>query len=79
MPRDVTGRDTGDRLVPIAAAERETDPVGCEPGAGKFLNAVIEIDYEGDPVKLLEQLVQIEESLGRERDRSAEPLSPADY
>jgi 2-amino-4-hydroxy-6-hydroxymethyldihydropteridine diphosphokinase len=47
----------------------ETDPVDCEPGASKFLNAVVEFDYEGDPVQLLEQLVRIEESLGRERDR----------
>ena len=48
----------------------ETEPVGCEPGAGRFLNAVIEFDYEGDPMKLLERLVQIEESLGRERDHA---------
>jgi 2-amino-4-hydroxy-6-hydroxymethyldihydropteridine diphosphokinase len=47
----------------------ETEPVDCEPGASKFLNAVIEFDYEGDPVQLLEQLVRIEESLGRKRDR----------
>jgi 2-amino-4-hydroxy-6-hydroxymethyldihydropteridine diphosphokinase len=47
----------------------ETDPVDCEPGASKFLNAVVELDYEGDPVQLLEQLVRIEESLGRKRDR----------
>jgi 2-amino-4-hydroxy-6-hydroxymethyldihydropteridine diphosphokinase len=48
----------------------ETEPVGCEPGAGKFLNAVIEFDYKGDPVELLEHLVRIEESLGRERDHA---------
>jgi 2-amino-4-hydroxy-6-hydroxymethyldihydropteridine diphosphokinase len=46
----------------------ETEPVDCEPGASKFLNAVIEFDFEGDPVELLEQLVRIEESLGRKRD-----------
>ena len=46
----------------------ETEPVDCEQGASKFLNAVVEIDYEGDPVQLLEQLVRIEESLGRNRD-----------
>jgi 2-amino-4-hydroxy-6-hydroxymethyldihydropteridine diphosphokinase len=46
----------------------ETEPVDCEPGASKFLNAVVEFDYEGDPVQLLEQLVRIEESLGRKRD-----------
>ena len=31
----------------------ETEPVGCEPGAEKFLNAVVEFDYEGDPMQLL--------------------------
>jgi 2-amino-4-hydroxy-6-hydroxymethyldihydropteridine diphosphokinase len=46
----------------------ETEPVDCEPGALKFLNAVVEFDYDGDPVQLLEQLVRIEESLGRKRD-----------
>jgi len=46
----------------------ETEPVDCEPGALKFLNAVVEFDYEGNSVQLLEQLVQIEESLGRKRD-----------
>src|SRR6202011_1328558 len=46
----------------------ETDPVDCEPGAGKFLNAVLEIESDGDPSELLEQLVRVEESLGRERD-----------
>jgi 2-amino-4-hydroxy-6-hydroxymethyldihydropteridine diphosphokinase len=48
----------------------ETEPVDCEPGAGKFLNAVVEIECEGDPSELLEQLVRVEESLGRERDHA---------
>jgi 2-amino-4-hydroxy-6-hydroxymethyldihydropteridine diphosphokinase len=48
----------------------ETEPVDCEPGAGKFLNAVVEIEYDGDPRELLEQLVRVEESLGRERDHA---------
>ena len=48
----------------------ETEPVGCEPDAGKFLNAVLEIEYDGDPSELLEQLVRVEESLGRERDHA---------
>ena len=45
----------------------ETEAVGCEPGAGKFLNAVLEIEYDGDPTALLEKLIRIEESLGRDR------------
>src|SRR6059058_5399040 len=48
----------------------ETDPVDCERGAEKFLNAVVEFDYEGDPARLLEQLIRIEEALGRKRDHS---------
>ena len=46
----------------------ETEPVGCEAGAEKFLNAVVEFEYQGDPVSLLEQLIRIEEELGRRRD-----------
>jgi 2-amino-4-hydroxy-6-hydroxymethyldihydropteridine diphosphokinase len=45
----------------------ETEPVDCEPGAAKFLNAVLETEYNGDPSELLEQLARVEESLGRER------------
>ena len=48
----------------------ETEPVDCEPGAGKFLNAVLEIEYDGAPNELLEQLVRVEESLGRKRDHA---------
>ncbi len=52
----------------LSSAVYETEPVGCEPGAGKFLNAVVEFEYDGDPARLLEQLIQIEEVLGRKRD-----------
>jgi 2-amino-4-hydroxy-6-hydroxymethyldihydropteridine diphosphokinase len=48
----------------------ETDPVDSEPGAGKFLNVVVEFKYEGDPGSLLEQLIEIEEVLGRKRDHA---------
>jgi 2-amino-4-hydroxy-6-hydroxymethyldihydropteridine diphosphokinase len=51
----------------LASRVYETEAVGCEPGAGKFLNAVLEIEYDGDPTELLEKLIQIEESLGRRR------------
>jgi 2-amino-4-hydroxy-6-hydroxymethyldihydropteridine diphosphokinase len=52
----------------LSSAVYETEPVGCEPGAGKFLNAVVEFGYDADPARLLEQLIQIEEALGRKRD-----------
>ena len=60
--------DLADVQPPIlSSATYETEPIGCEPGAANFLNAVVEFDYEGDPMQLLEQLVRIEESLGRKR------------
>ncbi len=52
----------------LSSAIYETDPVDCEPGANKFLNAVIEFDYDGDPPSLLEELIRIEKALGRKRD-----------
>lgn len=52
----------------LSSAIYETEPVGCEPGAGKFLNAVVEFEYDGDPTRLLAELIQIEEALGRKRD-----------
>jgi 2-amino-4-hydroxy-6-hydroxymethyldihydropteridine diphosphokinase len=61
--------DLGNVQPPIfSSAVYETEPVDCEPGAGKFLNAVLEFEYEGDPARLLDQLIQIEECLGRKRD-----------
>ena len=49
----------------LSSAIYETDPVGCEPEARKFLNAVLEFDYEGDPLDLLKNLKEIESALGR--------------
>jgi 2-amino-4-hydroxy-6-hydroxymethyldihydropteridine diphosphokinase len=54
----------------LSSAIYEAEPVGCEPGANKFFNAVLEFDYQGDPVALVEQLIQIEQSLGRKRDHA---------
>ena len=49
----------------LTSAVYETEPVGCEAGAAKFLNAVIEIEYAGDAPDLLLDLVEIETRLGR--------------
>ena len=58
----------------LSSAIYETDPVNCEPGAPKFLNAVVEFDYDGDAIDLLRKLKQIEVTMGRptdhERNRS---------
>jgi len=43
----------------------QTDPLGCESGAGKFLNAVVEFGYDGEPFHLLRELRRIETGLGR--------------
>jgi 2-amino-4-hydroxy-6-hydroxymethyldihydropteridine diphosphokinase len=51
----------------LSSAIYETNPVDCEPGAEKFLNAVVEFEYAGDPVTLLDQINRIEEALGRKR------------
>ncbi|HEY2139919.1 MAG TPA: 2-amino-4-hydroxy-6-hydroxymethyldihydropteridine diphosphokinase [Chthoniobacterales bacterium] len=53
-------------LPPVrSSAIYETDPVGCEKGAPKFLNAVIEFAYSGEPETLLAKLAAIETILGR--------------
>ena len=49
----------------LTSAVYETEPVGCEAGAAKFLNAVIEIEYLGDACDLLRELVAVETRLGR--------------
>jgi 2-amino-4-hydroxy-6-hydroxymethyldihydropteridine diphosphokinase len=47
----------------------ETEPVGTGAGAGPFLNAVIEVDYGGQPIALLDALQKIEAQLGRPSKR----------
>ena len=49
----------------LASGIYETEPVDCEPGAPRFLNAVIEIGFSGEPAQLLAQLRAIERQLGR--------------
>jgi 2-amino-4-hydroxy-6-hydroxymethyldihydropteridine diphosphokinase len=52
----------------VSSAIYETEPVGCEPGADKFLNAVIEFGYDGQATQLLRELRNIELALGRPAD-----------
>ena len=46
---------------------RETKPVGGPLGQKMFLNAVIKIETQIPPVKLLQQLKRIEKDLGRKK------------
>jgi 2-amino-4-hydroxy-6-hydroxymethyldihydropteridine diphosphokinase len=43
----------------------ETSAVDCEPGTPEYLNAVMEISFDGSPVALLDHLQQIEVKMGR--------------
>ena len=64
-------RDLTDIQPPVlASAIYETDPVDCEPGAPKFLNAVVEFGYDGDPLQLLRKLKSVEAALGRPREHA---------
>ena len=45
----------------------ETVPLGGPSGQGKFLNAVLKINTNLTPLKLLKQLQKIENELGRRR------------
>jgi len=48
-----------------ASAIYETDPIGCEAGAARFLNAAVEFEYAGEARDLLLELAAIEKLLGR--------------
>jgi 2-amino-4-hydroxy-6-hydroxymethyldihydropteridine diphosphokinase len=48
-----------------SSAIYETEPVGCEKGAAKFLNAALEFQYSGEAQELLRELAAIEKRLGR--------------
>jgi 2-amino-4-hydroxy-6-hydroxymethyldihydropteridine diphosphokinase len=68
---DLLGSVRGLRFLACSAV-RETDPVGGPP-QGKYLNAVWQIETELSPEKLLEQLLAIENDLGRVRDKKDGP------
>jgi 2-amino-4-hydroxy-6-hydroxymethyldihydropteridine diphosphokinase len=52
----------------ISSPLYESEPVGCPPNSPKFLNAVVEIEYEGEPKKLLKLLQGFEDRMGRDRN-----------
>ena len=54
----------------LSSAIYETDPIDCEPEAPKFLNAVVEFGYDGDPLQLLKKLRSVEDVLGRPREHA---------
>ena len=58
----------GSCLPVLQSGIYETSPVNCEPDAGNFYNAVIEIGFKNSPEALLTHLRQIELALGRERE-----------
>jgi len=47
----------------------ETEPVQSGPNAGAYLNGVMEVEYAGQPVTLLDELQQIEAEMGRPSKR----------
>ena len=47
----------------------KTSPVDSEPGTPDYFNAVMEISFNGSPVALLDQLLEIELKMGRPSKR----------
>ncbi len=47
----------------------ETEPVGTDSRAASFLNAVIEVEFDGQPITLLDGLHAIEARMGRPSQR----------
>jgi 2-amino-4-hydroxy-6-hydroxymethyldihydropteridine diphosphokinase len=86
------GSNLGDRAENIARAIRaltargvrvtrqsslyETEPVDVRDGGGWFLNAVVEAQTQMKPPQLMQTLLIIERSLGRQRRRAAAPDGP---
>jgi 2-amino-4-hydroxy-6-hydroxymethyldihydropteridine diphosphokinase len=70
-------RDARDRVLrlpgvslPVADSRiYETEPVNSGPDAGAYLNAVVDVEYEGQPIALLDGLQGIEAELGRPSKR----------
>jgi 2-amino-4-hydroxy-6-hydroxymethyldihydropteridine diphosphokinase len=53
----------------LSSGVYETEPVGTGPDSSTFFNAVIEVEFSGQPIALLEALQVIEATLGRPSKR----------
>lgn len=70
-------RSGRERVLGIAGVDQpllcsrvyETEPIGSGPDSGAYLNAVIEVEYTGQPIALLDALQQIEAEHGRPSKR----------
>jgi 2-amino-4-hydroxy-6-hydroxymethyldihydropteridine diphosphokinase len=62
----------------ISSPIYQTEPVGCEPRAAAFLNAVIEFSYASDPFPLFDQLRAVEIALGRPAEHARNVSRPID-
>ena len=51
--------------APLLSPIYETEPVDCAPGTAPYLNAVMEIEFDREPMELLHALQQIERAQGR--------------
>ena len=54
---------------PLCSKVYETEPVNCEPDSAPYLNAVVEIEYDGHPISLLDELQGLEKKMGRPSKR----------
>lgn len=62
----------------VSSPVYETEPVGCLPDAPKFLNAVLEIEFEGAPKTLLKKILAYEVAHGRDRNRAKNAVRTVD-
>ena len=51
--------------APLLSPIYETEPVDCAPGTAPYLNAVMEIEFDREPMELLHASQQIERAQGR--------------
>jgi 2-amino-4-hydroxy-6-hydroxymethyldihydropteridine diphosphokinase len=54
------------KIIAVASF-RETEPVGCGPNAGKFINSAVQVETGLSARDLLSHLLRIEHELGRQR------------